>query len=135
MDFPLLPSCPLCKRMYCKDSFERKQETHIALLCAHVAVMKKKLENICDFIWWYQKISVPLHHRLRLAEQTHGGPATGHSYDRGEGQTTIGAGPKLPSARSLFPSKALAPERAKKEKARRAKREGQERVKTQFSTP
>ena len=41
MDFPLLPSCPLCKRMYCKDSFERKQETHIALLCAHVAVMKK----------------------------------------------------------------------------------------------
>ena len=48
-------------RTYCKDSSERKQDAHIALLCAHFAAMKKKLENICDFIWWYQKISVPLY--------------------------------------------------------------------------
>ena len=41
---------------------------------------EKKLENICDFVWWYQKISVPLHHRLRPTEQTHRGPATGRSY-------------------------------------------------------
>ena len=96
---------------------------------------EKKFENICDFIWWHEIFFVPLHPDTRPTEQFRGGPATGHSYDGGEGQTTIGAGPKLPSTRSLFSSKALAPERAKKEKAKRAKREGQERVKTQFSTP
>ena len=63
---------------------------------------EKKLENICGFIWKYEIFFVPLHHHLRLAEQTHRGPATGFSYDRGEGQTNSGAGPKLPSARSPF---------------------------------
>ena len=59
--------------------------------CSHSFAMcpfccdEKKLENICDFVWWYQKISVPLHHRLRPVEQTHRGPATGHSYDGSEG--------------------------------------------------
>ena len=38
---------------------------------------EKKLENICDFIWRYEIFFVPLHHHLRLAEQTHRGPATG----------------------------------------------------------
>ena len=28
-------------RIDCKDSFERKQEVHIALLCAYFAAMKK----------------------------------------------------------------------------------------------
>jgi hypothetical protein len=31
----------LQKRTYCKDSFEREQEVHIALLCAHFVAMKK----------------------------------------------------------------------------------------------
>ena len=35
------PVARSAKRMYCKDSFERKQEVHIALLCAHFAAMKK----------------------------------------------------------------------------------------------
>ena len=82
--------------------------------------------------WRYEIFFVPLHHHLRLAEQSHRGPATGHSYGRGEGQTTIGAGPKLPSARSLFSSKALAPERAKKEKARRAKERAKRELKPNF---
>ena len=63
---------------------------------------EKKLENICDFIWRYEIFFVPLQRKLRLAEQTHRGPATGFSYDRGEGQSNSGAGPKLPSARSPF---------------------------------
>ena len=63
---------------------------------------EKKLENICDFIWRYEIKHLPLHPDTRLAEQTHRGPATGFSYDRGEGQTNSGAGPKLPSARSPF---------------------------------
>ena len=58
---------------------------------------EKKLENICDFIWRYEIFFVPLQRKLRLAEQTHRGPATGFSYDRSEGQTNSGAGPKLPS--------------------------------------
>ena len=73
-----------------------------------------------------------MHHHLRLVEQTHRGPATGRSYDKGEGQTNSGAGPKLPSARSLFSSKALAPERAKKEKARRAKERVKRELKPNF---
>ena len=36
---PHLPA--LQKRTYCKDSFERNQENHIAMLCAHFAAMKK----------------------------------------------------------------------------------------------
>ena len=63
---------------------------------------EKKLENICDFIWRYEIFFVSLHPDTRLAEQTHRWPATGFSYDRGEGQTNNGAGPKLPSARSPF---------------------------------
>ena len=55
------PVARSAQRIDCKDSSEREQEVHIALLCAHFAAMKKKLKNICDFIWWYQKISVPLH--------------------------------------------------------------------------
>lgn len=34
--------------------------------------------------------------------ETHRGSAASSSYDRGEGQTIFGAGPKLPSARSPF---------------------------------
>ena len=79
-----------------------------------------------------RSLAKSLHHHLRLAEQTHRGPATGFSYDRGEGQTNSGAGPKLPSARSLFSSKALAPERAKKEKARRAKERAKRELKPNF---
>ena len=63
---------------------------------------EKKLENICGFIWRYEIFFVTLHHHLRLAEQSHRGPATGFSYDRSEGQTNSGADPKLPSARSPF---------------------------------
>ena len=48
------------------------------------------------------RLQKSLHPDTRLAEQTHRGPATGFSYGRGEGQTNIGAGPKLPSARSPF---------------------------------
>ena len=32
-----------------------------------------------------RSLAKSLHHHLRLAEQTHRGPATGFSYDRGEG--------------------------------------------------
>ena len=35
------PVARSAKRMYCKDSSEREQEVHIALLCAHFAAMKK----------------------------------------------------------------------------------------------
>ncbi len=72
------------------------------MLCAIFSKIKKKLENICDFIWKYEIFFVPLQRKLRLAEQTRRGPATGFPYDRGEGQTNSGAGPKLPSARSPF---------------------------------
>ena len=63
---------------------------------------EKKLENIRDFIWRYEIKCLTLHPVTRLAEQTHRGPATGRSYDKGEGQTNSGAGPKLLSARSPF---------------------------------
>ena len=36
---------------------------------------KKKLENICDFIWWHKIFFVPLHRQLRLTEQLHRGLA------------------------------------------------------------
>ena len=62
----------------------------------------KKLENICVFIWRYEIFFVPLHPLTESCGITHRGPATGFSYDRGEGQTKIGAGPKLSSARSPF---------------------------------
>ena len=79
-----------------------------------------------------RSLAKSLHRQLRPTEQFHRGPATGHSYDRGEGQTTIGAGPKLPSTRSLFSSKTLAPERAKKEKARRVKERAKRELKPNF---
>ena len=69
----------------CKVYSDCCSVVHIALLCAHFAAMKKKLENICDFIWRHEKKSVPLQRKLRLAEQTHRGSATGFSYDRSEG--------------------------------------------------
>ena len=36
-----LPFVRSAQRIDCKDSFERKQEIHIALLCANFAAMKK----------------------------------------------------------------------------------------------
>lgn len=39
--------------------------------------MKKKLENICDFAWWYEIFFVTLHRHLRLVAQTQGRPRGG----------------------------------------------------------
>ena len=75
--------------------------SHSFAMC-HFLQDEKKLKNICDFIWRYEIKCLTLHPDTRLAEQTHRWPATGFSYDRGEGQTNSGAGPKLPSARSPF---------------------------------
>ena len=51
----------------------------------YCAAMKKKLENIGDFIWRHEMLFVSLHPDTRLVEQAHRGPAMGVSYDRSEG--------------------------------------------------
>ena len=97
---------------------------HIALLCAVSRKTKKSWKTVVILFGgmkyssylcrrfsgarqFESKLSLrslakSLHPDTRLAEQSHRGPATGFSYDRGEGQTNSGAGPKLPSARSPF---------------------------------
>ena len=57
---------------------------HSFAMC-YCAVMKKKLENIGDFIWRYEMLFVSLHPDARLADQAHRWPAMGVSYDRSEG--------------------------------------------------
>ena len=58
--------------------------SHSFAMC-YCAAMKKKLENIGDFIWRLEMLFVSLHPDARLAEQAHRGPAMGVSYDRSEG--------------------------------------------------
>ena len=57
---------------------------HSFAMC-YCAAMKKKLENIGDFIWRHEMLFVSLHPDTRLVEQAHRGPAMGVSYDRSEG--------------------------------------------------
>ena len=84
-----------------------KQEVHIAMLCAHFAAMKKSWKIFVILFGGIKKspylcrrfsgarqfesklslrsLAKSLHPDTRPTEQFHRGPATGHSYDGGEG--------------------------------------------------